>query len=93
MREPVVAHIFRQLMEALAFLHGRNLFHRDLKTENMLVSREVGMALHVILSKHQSMTPSMFCVTNLTPPGSDNPTWRTGATRSRSRTSVGGCTS
>ena len=42
MREPVVAHIFRQLMEALGFLHGRNLFHRDLKTENMLVSREEG---------------------------------------------------
>ena len=42
MREPVVAHIFRQLMEALEFLHGRNLFHRDLKTENMLVSREEG---------------------------------------------------
>ena len=39
--EPVVAHIFRQLMEALE-LHGRNLFHRDLKTENMLVSREEG---------------------------------------------------
>jgi serine/threonine protein kinase len=38
----VVAHIFRQLMEALQFLHGRNLFHRDLKTENMLVSREDG---------------------------------------------------
>ena len=42
MREPVVAHIFRQLMEALAFLHGRHLFHRDLKTENLLVSREDG---------------------------------------------------
>ena len=42
MREPVVAHIFRQLMEALEFLHGRNLFHRDLKTENILVSREDG---------------------------------------------------
>ena len=42
MREHVVAHIFRQLMEALAFLHARNLFHRDLKTENMLVSREDG---------------------------------------------------
>ena len=38
----MVAHIFRQLMEALQFLHGRNLFHRDLKTENMLVSREDG---------------------------------------------------
>lgn len=42
MREPVVANIFRQLMEALAFLHARNLFHRDLKTENILVSREDG---------------------------------------------------
>jgi serine/threonine protein kinase len=42
MREPVVAHIFTQLCEALEFLHGRNLFHRDLKTENILVSREGG---------------------------------------------------
>ena len=42
MREPVVAHIFVQLCEALEFLHGRNLFHRDLKTENILVSREEG---------------------------------------------------
>ena len=42
MREPVVAHIFAQLCEALEFLHGRNLFHRDLKTENILVSREEG---------------------------------------------------
>ena len=42
MREPVVAHIFQQLIEALEFLHGRNLFHRDLKTENILVSREDG---------------------------------------------------
>lgn len=42
MREPVVAHIFVQLCEALEFLHGRNLFHRDLKTENILVSREDG---------------------------------------------------
>ena len=42
MREPVVAHIFKQLCEALEFLHGRNLFHRDLKTENILVSREDG---------------------------------------------------
>ena len=30
--EAVNAYIFRQLLEALSFLHGRNLFHRGAQT-------------------------------------------------------------
>lgn len=36
MSEQLVAAIFRQVLEALAFMHENNVSHRDLKTENIM---------------------------------------------------------
>jgi len=35
--EPVVRHLFRQMLAATAYLHFERIVHRDLKTENFLV--------------------------------------------------------
>ena len=37
--EPVVKHFIQQLGDALAFLHDREICHRDLKPDNLLLSK------------------------------------------------------
>ncbi|RNF03714.1 protein kinase [Trypanosoma rangeli] len=38
LREPAAVVVMRQLLEAVAHLHGSGVMHRDLKTENVLIS-------------------------------------------------------
>jgi len=36
--EPEAAHIFRQIVSAVAYMHKLNVVHRDLKLENILIN-------------------------------------------------------
>ena len=36
--EEIVQHLTRQIVDALAYIHGKNIIHRDLKTENIMVN-------------------------------------------------------
>nr|XP_043630617.1 mitogen-activated protein kinase kinase kinase 3 [Erigeron canadensis] len=53
-REPVIQNYTRQVLSGLAFLHGRNTVHRDIKGANILVDpngeiklADFGMAKHI----------------------------------------------
>ncbi|KAM0852398.1 hypothetical protein ACQ4PT_051781 [Festuca glaucescens] len=53
-REPVIRNYTRQILSGLAYLHGRNTVHRDIKGANILVGptgdvklADFGVAKHV----------------------------------------------
>ena len=53
-KEPVIRNYTRQILSGLAYLHGRNTVHRDIKGANILVGpngevklADFGMAKHV----------------------------------------------
>ncbi|CDP04692.1 unnamed protein product [Coffea canephora] len=53
-REPVIQNYVRQILSGLAYLHGRNTVHRDIKGANILVDpngdvklADFGMAKHI----------------------------------------------
>lgn len=46
--EKEAANIAMQLLEAVAFMHGRNVMHRDIKLENIVFSQEEGSRVKLI---------------------------------------------
>jgi serine/threonine protein kinase len=57
--EPVIQNYTRQILAGLAYLHGRNTVHRDIKGANILVDpngeiklADFGMAKHVSISMY-----------------------------------------
>lgn len=44
-REPLIRNFVRQILEGLAYLHGRNIIHRDIKGANVLVDNKGGVKI------------------------------------------------
>ncbi|GMF11362.1 unnamed protein product [Phytophthora lilii] len=45
MPEDQAAGVFRQLLSALEYCHARNVFHRDLKLENVMITKDLKVKL------------------------------------------------
>ncbi|OWZ11883.1 Protein kinase [Phytophthora megakarya] len=45
MAEEQAAGVFRQLLSALEYCHNRNIFHRDLKLENVMITKDLKVKL------------------------------------------------
>ncbi|KYO24820.1 PAS domain-containing serine/threonine-protein kinase [Alligator mississippiensis] len=43
--EPLVSYIFRQLVSAVGYLHCRNIIHRDIKDENVIIAEDFSIKL------------------------------------------------
>jgi serine/threonine-protein kinase len=65
---PDTQHIARDLLSALAYAHGRGIVHRDVKPENIVLSRQgailmdFGIARAVATSGNERLTRSGFTV-------------------------------
>lgn len=45
MDEPAACHIFKQIVEAVGYCHNKNIVHRDLKAENLLLDADNNIKL------------------------------------------------
>ncbi len=46
--EQAAAQVIKQVLQAIAYIHGKNVAHRDLKPENLLIDTENGGTIKVI---------------------------------------------
>ena len=66
-RETTARRIFKQVAESVAFLHGINTVHRDLKLDNILIEegtrmvKVIDFGFSVIVANHQRL--KIFCGT------------------------------
>lgn len=49
MNEPAACHIFKQIVEAVSYCHNKNIVHRDLKAENLLLDADNNIKLAGII--------------------------------------------
>lgn len=40
LKEDIAKHLFRQIIEGLRYCHSKNILHRDIKLDNILLSSE-----------------------------------------------------
>lgn len=40
LKEDVAKHVFRQIVEGLRYCHAKNVLHRDIKLDNILLTSE-----------------------------------------------------
>jgi mitogen-activated protein kinase kinase kinase len=45
LKEPLVRNFVRQILQGLAYLHGKNIIHRDIKGANVLVDNKGGIKI------------------------------------------------
>ena len=40
LKEDVAKHLFKQIIEGLKYIHSKNILHRDIKLDNILLTSE-----------------------------------------------------
>lgn len=58
--ERIISYICRQILQGLVYLHGQHRIHRDIKSDNILISQDVSS----IAERHKTWRFWLRCSTN-----------------------------